>query len=551
MDDYDKICERCHKVMRTDADVCPDDGGKLHSVASPEALVGRTIDGKLTLVGVLGRGGMGVVYRARQHSMDREVAVKVLNPGFSNDTESVRRFLHEARAATRLDHPNVITVFDFGRTDDGLLYIVMELLGGHSLGSEIELGPLAPARAVHVLTQVADAVHHAHGRGLVHRDLKPENVYLVHGSSLRGDFVKVLDFGIAMMQSYEGMERITRTGAVCGTPAYMSPEQVLGDEVDLRSDIYSLGLIAYEMFTGAHPFLADTPMRQMLAHIEKPVPPFAEVAPHVAVPPPLEAAVRRALEKQREQRTPDALTFANELVMALGGSDPAVPVLGVPVASTTPRGVERIADRQDRRGFADTARAAPFATAARSWRSFVPYALVAAVLVVAVVFFATRPDEAAAERPTAVVVSAPPPVTVAPATVAPAATTTPRAASAETTPAAAPHGALEPEPDVIPAPEPGPDVAAVEPQVAIAPTAIAPIPITSVPNGASVLEDGAVLGTTPLELERPVAGARSLVFKRPGYRAETRRVGAHTTALQVVLTRLPRTPRGDAPGIIE
>src|SRR5690606_9727937 len=137
MEPEEKICERCHQVKRVASDTCPDDGGRLLAVANEQALIGRVIDDKLTLTSVLGKGGMGVVYRAQQHSMDREVAVKILHPSFATDTEAVRRFLHEARAATRLDHPNVITVFDFGRTDDGLLYIVMELLNGHGLGDEI------------------------------------------------------------------------------------------------------------------------------------------------------------------------------------------------------------------------------------------------------------------------------------------------------------------------------------------------------------------------------------------------------------------------------
>jgi len=550
MDPQEKVCEQCHQVKRTSGDVCPDDGGKLHAVADERALVGRVIDNKLTLTGVVGKGGMGVVYRARQHSMDREVAVKVLHPNFASDTESVRRFLHEARAATRLEHPNVITVFDFGRTDDGLLYIVMELLNGHSLGEEIERGPIAPARTVHILTQIADAVHHAHERGLVHRDLKPENVILVHGSALRGDFVKVLDFGIAMMRSYDGIERITRTGAVCGTPAYMSPEQVLGDEVDARSDVYSLGVIAYEMLSGMHPLPADTAMRQMLAHLEKPVPPIATVAPQLVLPLGLERAALHALEKKREQRTPSALAFANELVAALGGGAAVGPVLGVPVAGAVvsrpeigSTSSERSNDRSER-GFADTARATSIPRP-RNIKRLLPYIAVLAVLVLAVVFLATRPDatgevtdtrghgdNVAVSPPPAPtnVVAAMPDVTVADAKVMVDATV----AAPETTLDTTPAETIAPEPTT-------PEIVAALP---------VRIDVSSIPVGAVVLFDGSEIGVTPLEVALPTTGSATLVVKKAGHRSETRTLTATSTDLSLKLERLPRGPRGDAPPIV-
>ncbi|MFO0750960.1 MAG: serine/threonine-protein kinase [Myxococcota bacterium] len=552
----EKVCERCHGVLRTVEELCPRDGGKLHSVASPESLVGRVIDGKLTLTGVVGKGGMGVVYRARQHSIDREVAVKILHPGFANDTESVRRFLHEARAATRLEHPNVITVFDFGRTDDGLLYIVMELLNGHSLGTEIALGPIAPARAVHLLTQVADAVHHAHERGLVHRDLKPENVILVQGSALRGDFVKVLDFGIAMTtaRSYEGMERITRTGAVCGTPAYMSPEQVLGDEIDARSDVYALGVIAYEMLSGLHPLPADTPMRQMLAHIEKPVPALAAVAPHVPTIPALEQAVRHALEKKREQRTASALEFANELVAALGGRDVSSPVLGVPVSPSrlTGVGAERIDVRvradstappgRDRRGLADTARAAPAPQGTLpKWRAAAPFVAVLGLLAAALVFFATRTEEGRASATGGSAVASSPPLAV-PVVHAPDASL---GTAVDAKVVAAADTAVAEDTAVAP------DVALAQaPEVAPVDAAPAEIVLTSDPVGAIATRDGVALGKTPLRLAPPASGSLTIVLKKAGYRAESVVIGAGSSDLSVMLTALPHGPRGDAPGIV-
>ncbi len=533
MDPQEKVCERCHRITRVAGDVCPNDGGKLYAVANDEALIGRVIDDKLTLTAVLGKGGMGVVYRARQHSMDREVAVKVLHPSFSGDTESVRRFLHEARAATRLEHPNVITVFDFGRTDDGLLYIVMELLNGRSLADEIERGPIAPLRTVQLIAQVADAVQHAHDRGLVHRDLKPENVILVQGSALRGDHVKVLDFGIARMRSYDGIERITRTGAVCGTPAYMSPEQVLGDEVDARSDVYSLGLITWEMLAGMHPLPADTPMRQMIAHLETPIPSITSVAPMLALPAGLEQAVRRALEKKREARTGSALDLANDLVKAVGSD---LTGLGTPVSAAvrSDRGNDTDrSGRDDRRGFADTARATSTPRAeVKSSRRLLPYVAILAVLVLAVVFFATRGDktEEVASAPVVPVVPVAPVGVGAPEVVAPEVEIV----------------AVETIAEVVPEPEVVAEIVATAtiPEVA-APREVA---VTSTPSGVNVALDGKNIGVTPLSVALPASGERTVTFKRSGFRPETRTLTATSSDLAVTMRVL--RPRSDAPPLV-
>ena len=319
MADTERICEHCHKSYTADVDVCPDDGGRLIAVGGAQDRVGTIIDGKFTLTEVLGEGGMGVVYRARQHSMDREVAVKFLHPSFSNDADAVRRFLHEAKAASRLNHPNVITVFDFGQTPNKDLYLVMEILNGNELYEEMRGEPLPPDRVVHILTQACDAVHHAHEEGLVHRDLKPENIFLLHGTRRSRDFVKVLDFGIAMMRSYEGAERITKTGAVCGTPGYIAPEQVLGDLPDRRADVYALGVMAFEMLTGKLPFEADTPMRQMLAHLKTRPPTFEETNPGLGLPAALEQVVMRALAKRPASRQSTALALADQIVAAVEG----------------------------------------------------------------------------------------------------------------------------------------------------------------------------------------------------------------------------------------
>ncbi len=540
----DRICDKCHKIWHVEGAFCPDDGGKLQTIDDPNALIGRVIDEKLTLTGVLGKGGMGVVYRANQHSMDREVAVKILNPTFSRDAESVKRFLQEAKAASRLDHPNIITVFDFGRTDDGLLYLVMELMIGRDLGAEIEEHTLTPSRMVHILSQVCDAVHHAHERGLVHRDLKPENIYLLDGSARRGDFVKVLDFGIAMAAAHEGVERITKTGTVCGTPAYMSPEQVLGDEVDGRSDVYSLGIVAFEALTGAHPFPADTPMRQLLAQLEAPLPTFAELEADPTLPPTLEVVVRHALEKERERRTPSALAFADELVSAIQGANTMQGRIPDPVAlpGKEPPGKRRTtknARAANRLGFADTAIStdAVVSPSKRGPARLALIALVAALVVVAAVFAlssssshdtttaaptAQADPEPAPAAPVEAALTPPPedpgPVEVEAAAAdaeSPAATldpTTPELAVAE---AAAEADIVAPA--AVPADE---DVVAED----VAPEALPPEPVrvTVGPGKVNVWVDGALESQRPIVITRP-SGDDTLPLKvtRVGYVPQT------------------------------
>jgi serine/threonine-protein kinase len=558
----DRVCERCHKILRVEGDVCPDDGGRLLTVSTPEALLGRNIEGKLELTGILGVGGMGVVYRARQHSMDREVAVKILNPSFAGDAESVQRFLHEAKTASRLDHPNIITVFDFGQTQDGLLYIVMELLSGKPLAHDVDAGRIEPTRAIHILTQVADAVHHAHTRGLVHRDLKPENIFLLPSTSLRGEFVKVLDFGIAQMKNQEGVDRITRTGSVCGTPAYMSPEQVLGDEIDPRSDVYALGIIAFEMLTGLHPLRAETPMRQMMAHLEGTIPTFAHLGTF-GVPAAVEQAVRHALEKKKEQRTSSALEFANELAVAMGGASlaPTTPSSEAAKSTALAKGSERMA-------FAETGRATPLPP--RASRAYVPYIVVALLIVGALVFFLTRDRPAnpklagktdtVAERgqPGATPTDRPgnPP---APAGKGDTDVALPSAATPDTATELRPSGAVT-APELRPsgADTNAPATEKDDTHVALpsapdtAPAASAPVMvmIASTPPGAQVVVDGVSLGTTPLAVQRPAGETpKKVVLKVKGRAPKSLELGPTGDAtLTVKLEPAPAaSPSGTKP----
>ncbi|HEY4220243.1 MAG TPA: serine/threonine-protein kinase, partial [Myxococcota bacterium] len=257
-------------------------------------MIGRVIDGRFTIQSVLGRGGMGVVYRAHQASLERSVALKVMTgvPP-EREAEFQRRFFLEAATAAKLKHPNTITVFDYGsdlfplspsEVGDGerLFFIAMELLEGVPLQKLVGRGQmLHPQRAVHIALQMSRSLREAHRAGVVHRDLKPGNIMLVKqddADDVEGDFVKVLDFGLAKVGPGQGarpIEGLTKAGTFMGSPRYVAPEQVEGRPVDARADIYSLGCILYRMLSGRVPFDGKSPVEIMLKHLHEEVPPLA------------------------------------------------------------------------------------------------------------------------------------------------------------------------------------------------------------------------------------------------------------------------------------
>jgi serine/threonine protein kinase len=328
-------------LFAADVKTCPDDGATLRAdatIAVPslmrDPLAGRVLDEKYRLDERLGEGGMGTVYRATHLLIDRPVAVKVLHPRFVEDEAAQERFRREARAAGRLQHTNAVTVTDFGRTADGFVYIVMELLEGRNLREMLAFeSPMESRRAVALMLQVAAAVEAAHESGVIHRDLKPANIFIVQPKNAP-PVVKVLDFGIAKLAAdtvdESEQNALTQTGVMIGTPRYMSPEQCDGAHLTPAADVYSLGIILYEMLTGKTPFTGPSPLAVALQHSSKLPQLPTELNAHIPLE--LERVVLHALEKKPSNRPPDAGAFRLELQAAATRAGVAASSLGYPGA---------------------------------------------------------------------------------------------------------------------------------------------------------------------------------------------------------------------------
>ncbi|MCC6748969.1 MAG: serine/threonine protein kinase [Deltaproteobacteria bacterium] len=282
---------------------CPKDGTALLPDGEPlRSLVGQVIGGRYRLTKLLGAGGMGEVYAAQHVHIHKRVAVKLLHGEISSNPEAVARFQQEAQSASSIGHDNIVIIDDFGTMDDGRVYLCMEFLEGVSLSEAMqEPGGMDLLRAMRVMTQVCDGLGAAHAKGIVHRDMKPENVFLTRRSD-GSEVAKILDFGIAKVSGTEANQNLTKTGTVFGTPHYMSPEQALGQKVDHRADIYSVGVMLFEMFTGQVPFKAESFMGILSQHITKPPPVPSTVSPGKAIPRPIEEIILKSMAKDPTQR---------------------------------------------------------------------------------------------------------------------------------------------------------------------------------------------------------------------------------------------------------
>lgn len=298
----EKVCLECNRQFTGIVAACPHDGTLLVNVVQ-DPLLGTTLAGNYEIQEVIGHGGMGVVYKARHALMDRIVAIKMLQAQLISDSMSVKRFQQESQSASRISHPNVITVYDFGISPSGQPFIVMDYLQGISLADVIkEEGQIGVERSIKILAQACDALDHAHKMGVIHRDVKPTNFVLINYDEEK-DFVKVVDFGVAkLMNATPDGQRLTQAGEVCGSPVYMSPEQCTGGELDQRSDIYSMGIVVYETLTGKLPILGKTMVDTMSKHISEMPPTFQQARPDLYIPERLEQVVFKALAKDPNDR---------------------------------------------------------------------------------------------------------------------------------------------------------------------------------------------------------------------------------------------------------
>ena len=308
------ICHQCGLEFPADARRCPQDNAEPLLVDPGDSNVGVLLDGRYRLIERIGEGGVGAVYRAIHIAMRKTVAVKILHREYVNHPEFAGRFRREAKAASRLEHPNIVTVTDFG-VSDGTAFLVMEHLEGQSLAKLLEGGLLSIEKAIYLLDQVLAALAHAHQNGVIHRDLKSANVFLLPSES-GPEQVKLLDFGFAKITKTQAgaspeLSIITQPGIVFGTPAYISPEQGTGREVDLRTDLYAAGVLAFEMFTGRRPFRGDTAAQMIIQHLNDPPPSLRGLRPEL--PAAIEKIVLTALAKKREERFASADSFRRVL----------------------------------------------------------------------------------------------------------------------------------------------------------------------------------------------------------------------------------------------
>lgn len=388
-----KTCPVCGKNYSDTSTLCPIDASVLERKDDP--LLGQTLAGKYLVERLIKRGGMGAVYIGKHILMEKTVAIKVLHPALALDDDVVRRFSREAKAASRISHPHAVSVTDFGESENGVVFLVMEYLDGLTLKEIIKSeGPMRVDRVAEIVRQVSGALDAAHEQGVVHRDLKSDNIMVAQTNG--GEWAKVLDFGIAKIQQGDSRDAdLTAANLVIGTPQYMSPEQCSQSvAIDARSDIYSLGIILYEMLSGELPFTGESPTVIMMKQVQDPPPSILDVRRDLS--PAIAAVISKSLAKQPSDRFQTAGELSAALAAASAAND--APELAVP--TTVP--IEPVAalDDEDEATlvrprepappeFVPAPAAAAPAVTVRPWRILAPAAIVL-VAVFALVFFLTR-----------------------------------------------------------------------------------------------------------------------------------------------------------------
>jgi serine/threonine-protein kinase len=508
------------------------------STGAPDPLVGRVINDRFKISALIARGGMGKVYRAEQAPLGRVCAIKVLNPNYAgeHDPEFHKRFFLEASIASKLTHPNTVTIFDYGRTEDDIYYMAMEYLQGHTLHRAIREGFFPEERAAHVARQICRALREAHSLGVIHRDLKPANIFLVeHGDET--DFVKVLDFGLVKNVSGDKGEDLTQTGLFMGSPKYMAPEQIRGDKVDARTDIYALGIIMYEMITGKVPFDRPNSVNILMAHVNEEPPPLRQMNPAIQISAQIEDTVARCMAKDPDQRfrSMDEVLAALKRIgggavtgtvsgvgtgeyrsLSASGSGPQAMPHGMMSSGANPVFLSpSVSDMPSPLGSTSESPAADALLSSHlpGGRGGSKGALITAVVgalacALLVSYLAVRPHGPAAGAPTSTVQGG----------------------------ASSPQGTLAAVPPTEAVP------------VAPAPPALVKVRINTEPDGASVKEDGVELcSSTPCDIlykgpDADAAKEHRLTFARAGYRPDTRSVRVGDSPVIVKLAAIPAGP---------
>jgi eukaryotic-like serine/threonine-protein kinase len=341
-------CVRCDTAFPLDARFCPNCGLSIEA-SLPRAgkervdpLIGQVVAERYRILSVLGSGGMGIVYKVEHTQIGKLMAMKVLSGRLARNELLRKRFQREAQAASKLSHPNTVQIFDFGESDN-LAYLVMEFLPGHDLASVIADGPIGFSRVAAIAAQVAASVGEAHDAGIVHRDIKPENVMILDAGEER-EFVKVLDFGIAKVRGAD--ERLTGMGELIGTPYYMSPEQIRGESVDHRTDLYALGGLMYKCLTGEPPFPGNNPQALVTAHLHDPPIPMRRRAPRLDIPLEAERIVGKLLDKDPARRFQSMAELRDELLRYLKSQGVASGMFDLESRRRPPSG-EMFATRDD------------------------------------------------------------------------------------------------------------------------------------------------------------------------------------------------------------